>query len=56
MISELEEGSRIEMEKDEEMEEAMNVEATNVSWTDTLQSFETIRCFLRAQQTENSGL
>jgi hypothetical protein len=31
MICELEEGTSIEMEKDEEMEEAMNFEATNVS-------------------------
>jgi hypothetical protein len=34
---------------------AVNVEATNVSWTDTLQSFETIRCFLRANKLKTVG-
>jgi hypothetical protein len=33
MIGEIEEGTSIEMERDEEMEEAVNVEATYVSWT-----------------------
>jgi hypothetical protein len=46
MICEIEEGTSIEMEKDGDMEEAVNVEATNVSWTDCLWSFETIRCLL----------
>jgi hypothetical protein len=49
MIDEIEEGTSIEMERDEEVEEAMNVEAAKkyVSWTDCLWSFDTIRCYLR---------
>ena len=49
MIDEIEEGTSIEMERDEEVEEAVNVEAAKkyVSWTDCLRSFDTIRCYLR---------
>jgi hypothetical protein len=45
----------IEMERDEEMEEAVNVEAANVSWTDCLRSFDTIRCFLRDNKLKTIG-
>jgi hypothetical protein len=45
----------IEMERDEEMEEAMNVKATNVSWTDCHWPFDTIRCFLRDNKLKTIG-
>jgi hypothetical protein len=45
MLCELEAGPSFEMENDDDSEEDVNVEAeaTDVSWTDCLQSFETIR-------------